>query len=202
MQADSNPPRTDLARAVDALLQADPARITALLSRLRAPGRFVESTIQGMSMGRNLPPGSRIRIALVECERFTAGEVIAFLVGNRVVVHRVLFHPHNGSAAGFVLTRGDAPLVPDPPVPTCQILGPVTGVWVDGHWKDVPGPMQRSAMAMKTGSLLLLAAQAMLPVSPRLTTNMLLALHRAERALRVVRNRRVQQQLPAPPGTV
>lgn len=202
MQADSNLPRADLARAVDTLLQADPARITALLSSLRAPGRFVESTIQGMSMGRNLPPGSRIRIALLECERYRAGDVIAFLAGTRVVVHRVLFHPRSGPASRFVLTRGDAPLVPDPPVPIRQILGPVTAAWVDGRWQDVPEPMRRSGVAVAIGSLMLLAAQAMLSASPRLATKMLLLMHRAERALRVVRHRRVRRQLPVPPGTV
>ena len=201
MQAEVSTPSADLAQAVGALLLADPTRITALVSSLRAPGRSIESTVEGMSMGRSLPPGSRIRIQLIDLESYDAGSVIAFLVGNKVVVHRVMYRGL-GAAAGHLLTRGDAPLVPDPPVPHSQILGLVTGVWKDGRWMDLPEPTRRSPTARIASSFLLLVAKGLLNLSPRVTTAALLFLHRMERVLRRVRMRGSRQRRPLPPGAV
>ena len=201
MRADVSTPSADLAQAVGALLLADPTRITALVSSLRAPGRSIESTVEGMSMGRSLPPGSRIRIQLIDRERYDAGCVIAFLAGKRVVVHRVMYRGI-GAAASHVLTRGDAPLVPDPPVPHSQILGLVTGVWKDGHWMNLPDAPQRSLKARIASSFLLLVAKGLLNLSPRVTTDALLFLHRMERVLRRVRMRGSRQRRPLPPGAV
>ena len=81
MRTEAALPGTEITRAVESLLRAEPARMAKLLDALRAPGRYVESTVQGMSMGRGLPSGSRIRIELVTPECFAVGTVIAFLAG-------------------------------------------------------------------------------------------------------------------------
>ena len=48
-----------------------------------------------------------------------------------------------GAARGRLLTRGDAALVPDPPVDERRVLGAVTGVARDGGWVAVnAGPRQ------------------------------------------------------------
>jgi hypothetical protein len=184
-------PSPELIGAVGSLIQADPARVIALASSLRAPNRWLESTVEGRSMGRSLPPGSRIRIELTTRERYEAGEVVAFLAGRQVVVHRVVHRGRRGAAAGFVLTRGDAPLVPDPPVRQAQVLGPVSAVWREGGWAQPPKKSHRSFRARFVASAVLLPVLCMLYVSPRATTIVLDALHRLERRLRNFRARRL-----------
>lgn len=187
MRIDTPAPSADLARAVGTLLQADPARIEALACGLRAPGRVIESTVQGHSMGGTLRPGSRIRIEVVDRERYDIGTVIAYLSGHRLVVHRVVHRGLSGVAAGFVLTRGDAPLVPDPPVGRSQILGPVTGVLQGRQWVHVGDVPQRRLRARVAASMLLRLATALLYLSPRGTASILGVLHRWERAARRAR---------------
>ena len=188
----------DLVEAAGALLQADPARIVALASSLRAPSRLLESTVDGMSMASSLPPQSRIRIELINRARYELGEVIAFLVGSQVVVHRVVHQGRAGAAAGFVLTRGDSRLVPDPPVAYVRILGPVTGLWKDGRWTEVSGMRRRSLRGRILSSLLLLIARSMLYLSPYATAILLARLHRLEGALRrtLARGFRLRELVP------
>ena len=194
-------PRPELIDAVGSLLQADPARIVALASSLRAPNRSIESTVEGMSMGQGLPPGSRIRIELIERAQYDTGEVVAYLFDGQVIVHRVVHRGRIGVAAGHVLTRGDATLVPDPPVEHARILGPVKGVWREGRWMELSGPPRRSLRARAASSLLLIAATGALYLSPRATASMLIVLNRAARGLRVALARRFRPHAPVPPAT-
>ena len=177
-------PAPALVEAVGNLIQADPARAVAIAASLRAPGRTIESTIEGMSMGQGLPPGTKIRIALIQRDRYEPGEVIAFLVANQVVVHRVMHRGRGGAASGLVLTRGDAPLVPDRPVAHKQILGPVTALLRDGRWSDLGAAPRRSLRRRIAASVVLWPAVAMLYVSPAATARMLALLHHLEGALR------------------
>jgi hypothetical protein len=114
------------------------------------------------------------------------------------VVHR----GRGGAAKCLVLTRGDAPLVPDPPVAHENILGPVTAVWRDGNWTAPSGVPRRSLRATVVSLLLLWAAICMLYLSPRMTTALLTLLHRSERAIRFARARGLRLREPAPPGIV
>ncbi len=199
MRSDASMPAADLTRAVGALLLADPKRITALVASLRGPDRVIESTIEGMSMGQSLPPGARIRIELVERTRYDTGTVIAFLVGAQVVVHRVVHRGLAGKAAGLMLTRGDAPCVPDEPVTHAQILGPVTGVLRDGRWDAPHGAPRRSLRARIVSATLLLGATALLYLSPRATARLLARLHRWEGVVRNAKSRRFLRREPVPP---
>jgi hypothetical protein len=193
--------RPDLAEAVGSLLRADSARVVALADRLRGPDRLIESTLEGRSMGPGLPPGSRIRIGLVERADHGIGDVIAFLSGGRVVVHRVVHRGRAGRAAGLFLTRGDAVLVPDPPVDPRAILGAVTGVWREGRWTSVEGPSRRSLPARTLARPVLWTAALLLRLSPRATAGALGLLHGCEGALRCVlfRGLRRRAAAPAPP---
>lgn len=177
-------PSPEIVDAIGRLLRSDPARTLALAESLRAPGRSVESTVTGASMGPGLGAGSRIRIALIYRARYEVGEVVAYLTGKQVVVHRVAHQGRTGTARGYLVTRGDATLVPDPPVELERVLGPVTGVRRAGGWAPLNGPLPRSRRAKVARTLCLATAVGGLYVSPRLTASALTALHRAAGALR------------------
>ena len=188
----------DLAAAVASLLRDDQERILALAASLRAPNRVVESTVKGVSMGSGLPPESRIRIDMSHHQRFEIGAVVAFVGGNQVIVHRVV---HNGR--DHLLTRGDARLVPDPPVRQDQVLGPVTAVIRNGSWMELDLPRKRSLRSRICASAILRIAAAMLRVSPTVTGMLLRSLHRLEGRFRLIAMRRATRLNGAvPPETV
>jgi len=193
-------PSPEIVEAVGGLLRADPARTLAVAESLRAPGRTYESTVTGMSMGPGLPPGSRIRVALVPDASFEVGEVVAFVAGERIVVHRVAYRGRAAAARGHLVTLGDATLVPDPPVATRQVHGAVTGVWRPGGWVPPAGPPRRSLPARAVRALSLALAVGALQVSPRATARVMTGLHRAAAALRTARVGGRERRSPGPPG--
>jgi hypothetical protein len=195
-------PGPDPIQAVGRFFREDPARILAVAARVRAPERTLESTVEGMSMGRTLPAGSRIRIELADRGRYEVGEVVAFLGGKHVVVHRVVRRGRRGAAGGYLLTRGDAALVPDPPVEEGRVLGAVTGVARDGGWVAV-NACPRPAYHVRAGTWLLLAAAAsLLRVSPRAAAAFVTAVHRCAHLVRRATRTRapVGPPGPKPPG--
>ena len=189
-------PDPEVVAAIGRILRSDPQRTLAVADSLRGPGRCIESTVSGFSMGVSLPPGSRIRIALLPSSGHAAGEVVAYLAGNQVIVHRVLHCGRAGAARNHLIARGDATLVPDPPVEFNHVLGPVTGVWCAGGWTPPAGPGPRSALARVVRTLLAALAIAGMYLSPRATAWALMALHRSAGGLRgacsaALRHRRV-----------
>jgi hypothetical protein len=85
-----------------------------------------------------LPDGAVLRLQFEERPPLAVGEVIAFRAGTGVTVHRIVGRGWFGPARSFVLTRGDASLLVDHPVPTSAILG-VVREWNDGRgWRRVP----------------------------------------------------------------
>lgn len=195
-------PSAELVAAIGSLIMTDPARIIAVARSLRGPDRSIESTVTGMSMGAGLPPGTRIRIDLVERDRYEVGEIVAYVHGKKVIVHRVVHRGLVGTAAGLVLTRGDAPLVPDPPVPHANILGPVSAMWNDGAWVLPPAQTRvRALPARVVMSLMLGASIAMLYISPRATAVLLTLFYRSERRLRQTRASLLKSGTPNSPGS-
>lgn len=190
--------RSDLVQALASFFRDDPARILAVASSLRGPGRTLDSTIEGGSMGRTLPPGARIRIALAERPSYAAGEVVAFLAGSQVIVHRVIHRGQRGAAHGYLITQGDATLVPDPPVNADHVLGAVIGIQREGRWTAVDALWRRTARARTVRSILRLALAGVLSVSPRAAQVLANGLHRLARSLRGPRGR----ARPRPQGSV
>jgi hypothetical protein len=174
----------DLVAAIAQLLRSDPQRTLAVADSLRGSGRRIESTVSGSSMGAGLPPGSRIRIDLVPRPVCEAGEVIAYVAGDQIIVHRVLHRGRAGRARGHLIAFGDAVLVPDPPVQIAYVLGPVTEVWQAERWTPTAGPLPRSTHARLVRALLAALSTAGLYLSPRATARVLLVLHRGAGALR------------------
>jgi len=193
-------PSAELVDAMGSLLRADPARALAVADRLRAPGRTFESTVSGMSMWPVLPPGSRIRVALEPRARPAVGDIVAFLAGGQVVVHRVVHRGSAGAARGHVVTLGDATLVPDPPVPETAVLGAVTGVWTADGWAPAKGPPHRRLRARAVRALTTAAAVVLLRLDPGIAARVLAGLHRAAGALRggLGRSRPRSPDHPAP----
>jgi hypothetical protein len=171
-------PDPELVSAIGRMLRSDPQRALAVADTLRGPERWIESTVSGWSMGPSLPPGSRIRIALAPHGHHEAGEVIAYLSDDQVIVHRVVHHGRAGAARGHLIARGDAAVVPDPPVELAHVLGAVTGVWRAEQWVPLSGPTRRSAQVSLARSMLSALAIAGLYVSPDATARALVALYR------------------------
>ena len=191
----------DLTRAVGSLLQADPARVLLLVANLRGPGRSIESTVRGMSMHGCLAPGDHIRIEIEQQRQYASGTVIAFLVGDALVVHRVVHRGRAGTAAGLVLTCGDAPIVPDQPVSQDQILGRVSGVFQNGGWIGPGEISRRSLRARMLRAVIQWSTTALLYLSPGLTAMLLSGLHRWEGAVRQARSRRALRRVAFPRRT-
>jgi hypothetical protein len=177
-------PSADLVEAVGGLLRADPARALAVADGLRAPGRSFESTVSGMSMWPVLPPRSRIRVALEPCVPPAVGDVVAFVAGGQIVVHRVVHRGSAGAARGHLVTLGDATLVPDPPVHETSLLGAVTGVRAADGWVPPGGPQRRRLRARAVRALTTAVAVALLRLDPRAAARVLSGLHRVAGTLR------------------
>jgi signal peptidase I len=143
----------------------------------------LESVVQGISMGRTLAPGSTIRIELAERPTYRVGDVVAFLAGRRLIVHRLVYRGNSRMARGFLLTRGDANLIPDAPVPEANVLGPVIAVRSDADWLTLYG-RPRSSPARVTSAFFLLVVIVALRINPKYASICVGLLRRCETGLR------------------
>ena len=106
-------------------------------------------------MGLAIPDGSRLRIVYSEGSTWRKGEVVAFLAGSRVMVHRVMHVGRRGPARRFLITQGDGNWICDPPVAVDTIAGRVEEFRVDDRWQGV-GPA-RTSLVRRSVSLASLA---------------------------------------------
>jgi len=120
-------------------------------------GEPVESQLQGASMGLAIPDGARIRIAHNDRDPWREGQVIAFLAGSRVMVHRVRHVGRRGPARRFLITHGDGNWICDPPVALETIAGRVEEFRMDCTWQAVePARMSMLRRSVSLASLVLL----------------------------------------------
>ena len=82
----------------------------------------VDIPINGRSMGATLADGAMARVSLQAGGSCAGGDVVLFRQGGTVVAHRVVRR-----TAGYLMTRGDARIAPDPPVPLERVIGRVEG---------------------------------------------------------------------------
>jgi len=118
-----------------ALSEAEVELFRAVLARSAAP---VESELRGASMEPAIPAGSRVRITPHDDERLRVGQVVVFVAGSRVMVHRIVHVGARGAARAFVITQGDGNWLCDPPVERARIAGEVVDCRVDEAWRAVP----------------------------------------------------------------
>ena len=136
------------------------------LFRVLAARKPVESEVHGTSMGAALPAGTRIRISpLAEGAPPAPGQVIAFVAGSRIMVHRVAYLGRWRAARGFLVTQGDANWLCDPPIVLESIAGLVVAAERRGEWGPVPASMA-SAGRRALSALSLAAVATALEASP------------------------------------
>jgi hypothetical protein len=177
--------RTNVAhRAVSSEPRPASARDLEIFQALCALGReSVESQLRGPSMGRTIPDGSRIRIA--NGVDWQAGDVIAFLAGSRIMVHRVVHVGRRGAAREFIITQGDGNWLCDPPVHRRFVAG-VVREWHDGvAWKPV-GPGRSSMGRRLVATPLFVLSRAALEAHPAVAAPLARTLSYLRMGLRAV----------------
>ena len=133
----------DQIEAIGALLERRPDGLLTLATRLKKTGGVIESRVVGYSMTGTIPDGARIRIRLRAAPNYRRGEIVSFIRGTKLVVHRVVHLGRRKNARHYLLTCGDSLLLPDLPVPCASILGPVLDYELDGRWRKPAGSSSR-----------------------------------------------------------
>jgi signal peptidase I len=121
----------------------DSERLLAFSGLLGMSSREFEFVLQGKSMRPILPDGSKIRVRLAADDQFMVGQVLTYVAKDRVVTHRLVRSVKSGSKS-YLITRGDATVCCDWPVPATSVLGTVIGFSTDGFWQSVGPPPARS----------------------------------------------------------
>ena len=135
--------------------------------KLLAARRPVESELRGTSMGDAIPDGSRVRISRPASEcRWQPGDVVAFLGGSRMMVHRVACVAAAGATGGYLITHGDGNWICDPPIECAAVAGWVREYLHEGEWRPV-GPARMSRMRRATFRCSLWLLRAVLARNPR-----------------------------------
>jgi hypothetical protein len=98
-------------------------RLDAIATLWKREGRELTVRFGGSSMVPTIGPGAEVLLRCGVCP--APGEIAAFTLGDRVIVHRVMAR---SSAGTWVLTRGDASTIPDPPIPETAVIGTVVRV--------------------------------------------------------------------------
>lgn len=121
------------------------AELLAVADLWKRTGRTLQARFTGDSMQPAIPSGSRLRLACGAA--MSPGDVAAFVHDGHVLVHRVL-----AIAPPLVLTRGDAVVVPDPPVPLDRVFARVEAVQDGDEWSAPAAhrdsPAQRFARSL------------------------------------------------------
>lgn len=122
-------------------LELETMQLSAILTLFQKHQHTLETPLRGQSMGRTIPDGTRIRIQCTTSPTYTCGQIVAFTMENRVVVHRVVWCRHATRRGGqYLITQGDGMALPDPPVPVEAVLGTVTAMQAGAAWITPPAP--------------------------------------------------------------
>lgn len=153
----------------------------AAIARFRKAQGILECQLRGGSMGQAIPAGSRIRISFVDPGSYHTGQIIAFLTGNGMCVHRIVYCGRWRHARQYLLTQGDRCILPDVPVPMASVLGPVTEYAQEGYWQPPAAPQQRQPMPRLLACVVRMALAAGLEIHVQLAQWLAVQLWRAER---------------------
>ena len=143
----------------------DGERLLAFSGLLGMSSREFEFLLEGRSMRPMLPDGSNIRVRLVADDQFTVGQVLTYVVKDRMVTHRLVRSVKSGSKE-YLITRGDATICCDWPVPATSVVGIVIGFSTHGLWQSVGQPPKRSFGFRWLAFLISSLVASILKVSP------------------------------------
>jgi hypothetical protein len=121
----------------------DGERLLAFSGFLGMSSREFEFLLQGGSMRPILPDGSKIRVRPAADEQFMVGQVLTYVVKDRMVAHRLVRSVKSRSKE-YLITRGDATVCCDWPVPATSVVGIVIGFSTRESWQSVGQPPERS----------------------------------------------------------
>ena len=114
------------------------AELVAVAALWRQQKRELVARFAGVSMLPSIPAGTPLSVV---CHGFpSAGEVILAIHRGQPLVHRLLAVSRDGR---WFLTRGDANVVPDVPVPVDALIGRITGVSEGEAIRAVPALEER-----------------------------------------------------------
>ena len=119
----------------------DGERLLAVSSLLRNSSKEFEFLLQGTSMGRVLPDGSRIRVRFAEKGSFKPGQVLTYVAEARLLAHRLVRFVKSKNNT-YLITRGDATVCCDLPVLESSVLGVVEAFSIAGEWQPVGPPTE------------------------------------------------------------
>lgn len=110
------------------------AELAAVAELWKSGRRELVCRFGGASMSPAIAHQAEVRL-LCGVPSVERGDVVAFLDEGRVIVHRVVATLPGGG----LLTRGDARLLPDRPLPGAgRVMGRVEAVRVGEHFAEVP----------------------------------------------------------------
>ena len=130
-----------------------PERMGAAASLWKRERRRLAARFTGGSMSPGIPSGSELIVACGESGE--NGDVVVVLLGSQVRVHRLVASGRDGR---WILTRGDATCVPDPPARADAVLGRV--VALGGN------PLPRAAVDTWVRRAVLVVCRGLLRISP------------------------------------
>lgn len=102
--------------------------------------------VSGTSMLPTLSPGDAVQVRLGGTRR-RLGDILVFVQGDSVVVHRYLGPARDRGGRLCLRTRGDGRCVLDSPLPPQDLIGRVEAVRREGAWFDLDGTRARGYAA-------------------------------------------------------
>ena len=152
---------------VDPLTPEQLAAVSELWARA---GRELRVRFTGTSMTPAITSGAEVRLQCGAGGR--PGEVVALRTPDGVLVHRVV-----AAGPSWILTRGDARVLPDRPAGAAAVIGRVTAVRAGEAFREVP--LHADTRAQRAALVPLLA---LLRASPAAGTAAIAAVVAARRA--------------------
>jgi hypothetical protein len=118
-QRGNRQPLVEPSRIAGGVVELDGATLQAIANTWKRDQRTFQVTFGGVSMLPTINPGQEVRL-LCTSVLPTPGTVVAFIHRNQIAVHRLLASSRDGQ---WLITRGDAHVLPDPPVPASAVVG-------------------------------------------------------------------------------
>ena len=138
------------------------ARLEAIAAIWKREARQLTARFGGSSMEPTIPSGGEV---VLRCGGSPEpGDIAAFIDRGRILVHRVVAR---SPSRGWLLTRGDASAIPDPPIREAATIGTVVRVRLGDLWVEPPPP-PATVLRCLALALCLVGFRAPAPVARRL----------------------------------